>query len=396
MSEEIKNLAEAIKGQYTEVKSATDALEKRVEENEKKSAESIQEVSEKIDAVVASQEEIKAAVNRPEFSGEKNDNVEAVHKAAFDAFMRDVKTQGEIEIVGKAMSTDSDPDGGYLVRPELANFVVNRVFETSPLRQVARVENIGSKSLEVLVDDQEAGARWIGEGASGGDTSTPQLALKEIVAHKIEADPKITTEQIQDSYLDVEAWLQGKVSDKFARTENTAFINGDGVAKPRGILTYPAWASAGVYERDALEQVSIGASGAITADGLVALQGSLPEEYQANAVFLMKRATYATIKALKGADQFFFGQTFLKDGSPQMLLLGKPVIFCDDMPAVAGDALSVAYGDFSVGYTIADRVGLQVLKDPYTNKGFVTYYTTKRTGGDVTNFQAIKIGKVTA
>lgn len=396
MSEELKNVAEEIKGKFTEVKSATDALQERVEANEKKSADSMKEVSEKIDAVVTSQEEIKAAVNRPDFNGEKSDNVEKAHKAAFDAFMRDVKTQGEIEIVGKAMSTDSDPDGGYLVRPELANFVVDRVFETSPIRQVARVETIGSKSLEVLVDDQEAGARWIGEGASSGETNTPQLALKEIVAHKIEADPKITTEQIQDSYLDVESWLQAKVANKFARTENTSFINGDGVAKPRGILTYDAWSQAGTYERDAIEQVSIGASAAITEGGLVNLQGSLPEEYQANAVFLMSRATYSTIKGLKGNDQFFFGQTFLKDGSSQMTLLGKPVIFCDDMPAIAGDSLSVAYGDFSVGYTIADRVGLQVLKDPYTNKGFVTYYTTKRTGGDVTNFQAIKIGKVTA
>ena len=166
--------------------------------------------------------------------------------------------------------------------------------------------------------------------------------------------------------------------------------------KPRGFLTYDAWAAAGVYERDKIEQINMGAAAALAADGLIEVQNSLKEAYQGNATWGMKRATFGKALQLKGNDSYFFSPVLLRDGQSSIQLLGKPVVFMDDMPAVAANALSVAYGDFRTGYTILDRVGLQVLRDPYTNKGFITYYTTQRVGGDVTNFDAIKIGKVAA
>lgn len=394
MSEDIKNLVagieksfHALKEEQNQTKGKVDAL------SELKIDKQVEEITKGLDALQKSQAKIEAAMSRPS-ADEQKDNMEAEHAKAFNDFMRDGSEKGSIEIMQKAMSTDVNPDGGYLVRPALSNFVVNRVFETSPLRQVARVETIGTKSIEVLIDDNEAGARWIGEGASSGETDTPQLGLKEIVAHKLEADPKITIEQIQDSYLDVEAWLQGKVADKFARTENSAFVSGNGVLKPRGFLTYAARADNAVYERDAIAQINMGSAAALNADGLIDVQNSLKEAYQGRAVWGMQRNTYGDALKLKGNDNYFFGQTLLKDGQLQAQLLGKQVIFMDDMPAVAANALSVVYADFSMAYTIVDRVGLIVLKDPYTNKGFMTYYTTKRTGGDVTSFDAISIGKV--
>lgn len=396
MSEDIKNLVEgieksfhALKEEQTSIKGAVDLL------SEMKMDKQVEEITKNLEELQKEQAKMTAAMSRPT-ADEAKDNMDAEHKEAFNTFMRDAKSKEEIEIVAKAMSTDVNPDGGYLVRPELSNFVVSRVFETSPLRQVANIETIGSKSIEVLIDDNEAGARWIGEGASSGETDTPQLGLKEITAHKLEADPKVTIEQLQDAYLDVESWLQGKVADKFARTENTAFVSGNGVLKPRGFLTYDAASDADVYERDAIGQVNLGSAAAVNADGLVELQNTLKEQYQANAVFGMKRATYGDVLKLKGNDNYFFGQTMLKDGQLQAQLLGKNVIFMDDMPAVAANALSIVYADFGVAYTIVDRVGLVVLKDPFTNKGFMTYYTTKRTGGDVTSFDAIKIGKISA
>ena len=206
----------------------------------------------------------------------------------------------------------------------------------------------------------------------------------------------MTTEMIEDAYLDVEGWLAGKVADKFARTQNTAFVSGTGVGQPRGFLTYAAWSAAGVYERDKIEQVNMGSAAALNADGLIELQNALKEGYQGNAVFGMKRTTFGAALQLKGSDNYFFSPVLLANGQATIQLLGKPVVFMDDMPAVGANALSVVYADFSMAYTILDRVGLQVLRDPFTNKGFVTYYTTQRVGGDVTSFDAIKIGKVAA
>jgi HK97 family phage major capsid protein len=403
--QEIKGLVEKINPTLVELRSEIDGLKASqpkdvvTEEKHKRMAD---EVTAKVAELQAKQAKLEAAMNRPGADDAKGMNVEieAKHRDAFRAYMAYGKTDGLKEtregIEIKAMSTDVNPDGGYLVRPELSQTIVTRIFETSPLRQVANVERTGSKSIDILIDDQEAGARWVGEGASSGQTDTPQLGQKVIAAHKIEADPRMTTEMIEDAYLDVEGWLAGKVADKFARTQNTAFVSGTGVGQPRGFLTYAAWSAAGVYERDKIEQVNMGSAAALNADGLIELQNALKEGYQGNAVFGMKRTTFGAALQLKGSDNYFFSPVLLANGQATIQLLGKPVVFMDDMPAVAADALSVVYADFSMAYTILDRVGLQVLRDPFTNKGFVTYYTTQRVGGDVTSFDAIKIGKVAA
>ena len=361
------------------------------------------EITAKMAEMQTAQAKMQAAIERPGAGGEKgmDAELEAKHADAFKQYlvngtMPEGFKAGPEGVEIKAMSTDVAPDGGYLVRPELSQTIVSRVFETSPLRQVANVERTGAKSIDILIDDQEAAARWAGEGASGGETDTPDLGQKVIAAHRIEADPRMTTEMIEDAYLDVEGWLSRKVADKFARAQNTAFVTGNGVGKPRGFLTYDAAADADVYERDAIRQINMGSAAALNADGLISVQSSLKEPYQAGAVWGMHRTTFGKALQLKGADNYFFSPVLMRDGQASIQLLGKPVIFMDDMPVVAADALSIVYADFSMAYTIVDRVGLQVLRDPYTNKGFVTYYTTQRVGGDVTSFDAISIGKVAA
>ena len=401
--QEIKGLVEKINPTLVELRSEIDGLKASqpkdvvTEEKHKRMAD---EITAKVADLQAKQAKLEAAMNRPGADDAKgiNAEVEAKHRDAFRAYMAYGKADGLKEtgegIEIKSMSTDVNPDGGYLVRPELSQTIVTRIFETSPLRQVANVERTGSKSIDILIDDQEAAARWIGEGASGGSTDTPQIGQKVIAAHKIEASPQMTTEMIEDAYLDVEGWLARKVADKFARTQNSTFVTGNGVGQPRGFLTYPAWSAAGVYERDKIEQVNMGSAAALNADGLIELQNALKEGYQGNAVFGMKRTTFGAALQLKGADNYFFSPVLLANGQATIQLLGKPVVFMDDMPAIGANALSVVYADFSMAYTILDRVGLQVLRDPFTNKGFVTYYTTQRVGGDVTSFDAIKIGKV--
>ena len=411
MTDEIKKLVEDVNKAAAEIKTELDnvkgdASKKGAEFDAKfgKMVDDMTTASDKLKLIEAKQTALEAALARSDMSGKKSeDEIITKSKEALNKFLR----KGEKGIEGssfkytesdgieiRGMSTNVNPDGGYLVIPELADFMVTRAFETSPIRPLARIVTTGSNSIQVPIDDTEAGARWVGEGASAGATDTPTVGRLEISAHKIEAEPFMTTEMTQDPFMDVEAWLRDKVADKFARTENTAFVSGDGVAKPRGFLSLSAWAAAGVYERNKLEQINLGHASTLTADGLIDLQASLKEIYQAGAVFLMKRASYGKALQLKGADGYYFGQTLLKDGQTQLQLLGKPVSFADDIPAIASNALSVVYGNFGVGYTIVDKVGLNVLVDPYTAKGFVKYYSTKRVGGDVTNFESIKLGKI--
>ncbi len=402
--QEIKGLVEKINPTLTELRGEIDALKANAPKDvvtEEKHQKMADDITAKMEEMQKAQAKLEASMNRPGGESEKamDADLEQKHKAAFKQYISngtlpDGFKAGSEGIEVKAMSTDVNPDGGYLVRPELSQIVIDRVFETSPLRQVANVEQTGAKSIDILIDDQEAAARWVGEGASGGETDTPELGQKSLVAHKIEADPRLTTEMIEDAYLDIEAWLGRKVADKFGRTQNTAFVDGNGVGKPRGFLTYPAQATGGTYERGAIHQVNMGSAATLNSDGLISVQNALKEAYQGSAVWGMKRATFGAALQLKGSDNYFFSPVLLRDGQASMQLLGKPVVFMDDMPAVAANALSVVYADFSTFYTILDRVGLQVLRDPYTNKGFVTYYTTQRVGGDVTSFDAGIIGKV--
>lgn len=402
---EIKGLVEKINPTLVELRKEVDEMKASAPKDvvtEEKHKRMADEITAKMAEMQSKQAKLEAAMSRPGGEGKATDaEFDAKHRDALREYMAygtlptGFKAGSEgVEI--KAMSTDVNPDGGYLVRPELSQTIVSRIFETSPLRQVANVERTSAKSIDILIDDNEAAASWVGEGASVGETDTPELGQKVIAAHTIKADPRMTTEMIEDAYLDVEAWLSGKVADKFARKQNTAFVNGTGVNQPRGFLTYTAQAVSGTYERGKINQVNMGSAAALNADGLIEVQNALKEGYQAGAVWGMKRTTFGAALQLKGADNYFFSPVLLANGQATMQLLGKPVIFMDDMPAVAANALSVVYADFSVAYTIVDRVGLQVLRDPYTNKGFVTYYTTQRVGGDVTNFDGIAIGKVAA
>jgi HK97 family phage major capsid protein len=299
----------------------------------------------------------------------------------------------------KAMSTDDNPNGGYLVPVGTLGMINGRIFETSPMRKLATVRPTALKSVTVDIDDDEADGRWEGEGTSQGETDTPETGQIEIVARKMEAEPRVTVEDLQDSALDLEPWLAGKVSDKFSRMENAAFVNGTGPLKPRGFLTYGAWSNAGVYERGKIEQLLSGSTSDVTPENLIDLQGALLEGYQNGANWSMNRSVLTKIMKIKGTDMYRFLNLQPATG-PQgqvlgavMSLLEKPVVLMSDMPTITSGSLSIAYGNMSKSYTILDRVGVSVQRDPYTSKGRVKFYTTKRVGGAVTNFDALKLMK---
>jgi len=295
----------------------------------------------------------------------------------------------------KDLSVGSEPNGGFLVMPTFGGLITTKVFESSPIRQLATVQSISSDSYEVVVDYDETGASWVGETATRAVTTTPTIGKINIPTQEMLISVQATQKMLDDGMINMEAWLAGKVADKAGRQEATAFVTGDGVASPRGITTY---ASGTTLSSGQIQQVNMGSTSAFVYDGLVDVQNSLKEVYQNNATWLMKRATFGTLMKLKtgiASDNtpVFNMQYSNNNGLPTFTLLSRPVKFADDLAAIASASLSVVYGDIASAYTVVDRIGLRTLRDPYTAKPFVVFYTTKRVGGGVVNFEAVKLSK---
>jgi len=335
---------------------------------------------------------IETAYARPEFGGEaKALAVPSEYSKAFRNYLRKGMDAGLEALQSKALSVTSDPDGGYLVTPQMSTTIVKSVFETSPMRQIAAVETISSDALELIDDHDQAAAGWTSETGSISETSTPVIAKRNIATHELYAQPKATQKLVDDAAIDIEAWLADKIADIFARKENTAFVAGNGVGCPRGILSYAAGSS-----WNQIQQVNSGTNGAVTADGLINLFYALKDEYSRNASFLMNRTTVQAVRLLKEAttNQYLW-QPGLAAGAPDTLM-GVPVMMAADMPTAATNSLSVAVGDFKRAYQIVDRKGITILRDPFTEKPFVKFYATKRVGGDVINFEAVKLLKLSS
>lgn len=289
----------------------------------------------------------------------------------------------------KKLSSASDPAGGYAVLPDVDREITRILTETSPIRRIARVKTISSDQYEKLQRVDGAGAGWADRDEAPTETSTPTFRKLTIKAWKLWAEPQISQDLIDDAFIDIEAELSQAVSEAFEVLENTAFVSGDGVGQPRGFLDYPAGTA-----WNQIEQVISGDDAGITYDGLIDLISAPKDGYLANAVFVMKRSTVAHIRKLVNGNGDPLWVPGL--GSEPSTLLGYPIVRAADMPAIAQNALAVAFGDFRRGYTIVDRIGTRVLRDPYTSKPFVKFYTTKRVGGGVDNFEAIKLMKISA
>lgn len=304
---------------------------------------------------------------------------------AFETFLRKDERRALPDDL-KALSVGVDPDGGYTVTPVMSNRIITKLFEGDALRQLASVETISTGAIEWLVDWDEAGWGWEGETETGPETSTPQLYKKRIPVHVMYAKPRATQTLLEDSGINIENWLADKAANRFTRGEGAAFVTGNGVGKPRGFATYPdgtAWGQ--------IEQVEMKDAAALTADGFIAVKYSLIEQYLTRGTWLMNRLTVADAMYLKdGTGAYIWKPGFAED--KLSTILGLPVRMSTTMPVVAGAAMPVALADWTEAYMIVDRLGITVQRDPYTVKPYVEFYTRKRVGGDVTNFQAIKLG----
>lgn len=354
--------------------------------------EHLHNISSALDNYKKRLDQIETVYNRPllgaDSEGYKSNEANNEYGKAFRNYLRKGMDAGLEALQTKALSVGSDPDGGYLVTSTMSSKIIQAVFETSPMRQLASVETISTDSLDLIDDHAQAVAGWTAETGSISETSSPTLAKRNIPTHELYAQPKATQKLVDDAAIDVESWLSGKISDIFARTQNTSFISGNGVGQPRGILTYAAGTSWGQ-----IQQVNSGTSGQVTADALINLLYSLKDAYMRRASFLMNRTTVQQVRLLKATTNQYLWQPSLSAGVPDTLL-GVPVTMASDMPVAAANSLSVAVGDMQSAYQIVDRRGITILRDPFTEKPFVKFYATARVGGDVINFDAIKLMKL--
>ena len=296
-----------------------------------------------------------------------------------------------------ALQVGSDPDGGFFVAPEMARDILIRTRETSPMREIARVQRTNSDAFEFPIDVNDATTGgWIGEADERGATDTPKIGLQRVETFEQFAQPEVTQKLLDDSSFDVEGWLAEKIADKLGRDEDAAFVVGNGSSKPRGFLDYGDTATA---EKDEarkwgiLQYVPTGTDGGIAGDALHDCVAALRPIFRRRAVWIMNRETAALVRKLKNSTGDYLWTDGLSQDQPSRLL-GFPVR--DDfegMPAPAANSFSIALGDFRRGYLILDRTVVRTLRDPFTRKGFVKFYSTKRVGGDVVNFDAIKLLK---
>ncbi|GAA3873013.1 phage major capsid protein [Celeribacter arenosi] len=319
------------------------------------------------------------------------------HKSAMETYVRngDDDALRGLDLEGKAMSSAVQGDGGYLVDPQTADTVKSVLKSTASIRSIANVVNVEASSFDVLVDTTEVGSGWASESGTAAETGTPTIDRISIKLFELSAMPRASQRLLDDAAFDIEGWLAGRIADKFASAEASAFINGDGVDKPVGILNHTQVPN-DAWTWDTLGYVATGADGGFDttspADAIVDLVYALGAQYRANGTFVMNSKTAGQVRKIKDADGRFLWSDGLAAGEPARLL-GYPVLIAEDMPDVASDAAAIAFGDFASGYTVAERPDLRILRDPFSAKPHVLFYATKRVGGDVSDFAAIKLLK---
>ncbi len=320
------------------------------------------------------------------------------HKAAFDAYVRKGDATPLRDLESKALSVGTDADGGYLVPDELERAVNRAVRNVSPIRAIAGIRQVSSSVYKKPFAITGAEAGWIAETAARPETDTPTLAELSFPTMELYAMPAATSALLDDSAVDVNEWIAEEVRDAFAEQEGTAFVTGNGTAKPKGFLDYTKVAN-GSWSWGNIGFISTGVNGAFAAtdpgDKLIDLIYTVKSGYRANGTFVFNRAVQAVIRKMKDGDGNYLWQAAAKAGDASTLM-GFPIAESEDMPNLATDSYSVAFGDFRRGYLIVDRVGIRILRDPYSSKPYVLFYTTKRVGGGVQDFDALKLLKFAA
>lgn len=379
-----------------------DANDERVAKIEKKAAsdalleEKVARIDQALTGAQARLDRMMAQARRPQMGGEAVEAVSAPEaKAAFDGYLKTGSVAG-LEV--KAGLSSGASSGGYVVPPETERAIERRLMAVSPMREIASVRTVAGGVFRKPVSTAGVAAGWVAETEARPETDPATLALLEFPAADLYANPAATQGLLDDAMVNLDEWLAGEVEDAFAAQETSAFVTGNGVNKPKGFLAYDTVADS-AHEWGKIGYVASGAAGGFAesdpADKLIDLIYAPKAQYRANGRFVMNRKTVSAVRKFKDADGHYVWQPAQRLGETASLM-GYPVTEIETMPDVATGSLSIAFGDFQRGYLIVDRAGVRVLRDPFTAKPYVLFYTTKRVGGGVQNFDAIKLMKFAA
>lgn len=331
--------------------------------------------------------------NRPALGREDHrDPLVGEHKAAFASYIRSGEAGGLKRLEGKALSAGSGPDGGYLAPSTVESEILRGLANASPIRAIATVRTISSGTYKKAFSTTGPASGWVAEAAARPQTGSPTLAELSFPAMELYAMPAATQTLLDDAIVNIDQWIAEEVESAFAEQEGAAFVSGDGVDKPKGFLAYPTVADAS-WSWGNIGVLNTGVAGAFAAsnpsDILVDLVYALKAGYRQNGSFVMNRKTQGVVRKFKDSTGHYLWQPPASVGAPATLM-GFPLVEAEDMPNIANNAISLAFGDFRRGYLVVDRAGVRILRDPYSAKPYVLFYTTKRVGGGVQDFAAIK------
>jgi HK97 family phage major capsid protein len=356
--------------------------------------EKVDRISKALDEQKKMLDQLTLKAQRPRLS--RNEMVEpSEHKQAFEAYVRHGDDRLLRAIDTKAMSYGSGQDGGYLVPNETEAEIGRRLSTLSPIRSISTVRQVSSAVLKKPFSISGPQVGWVAETAARPQTNTNTLAELTFPTAELYAMPAATPMLLDDAIVDLDQWIASEVEIAFAEQEGNAFILGNGTAKPRGFLDYTKVAETS-WTWGNIGYVPTGVSGALPAstpsDILIDLVYALKSGYRQNASWVMNRKTQASLRKLKDADGNYLWQPPAAVGQKAMLM-GFQVVEAEDMPDAGANTTPIAFGDFARGYLVVDRQGVRVLRDPYSAKPHVLFYTTKRVGGGVQDYDAIKLLK---
>ncbi|MGZ0480735.1 phage major capsid protein [Citrobacter freundii] len=389
---DVEQVAQELQAKFDAFKEKNDKRLEAVEQEKGKLAGEVETLNGKLselDELKSALEEELKQVKRP--SGGPHSKAASEHKTAFIGFMRKGKDDGLRELERKALQVGVDEDGGYAVPEELDRTILNLLKDEVVMRQEATTITVGGANYKKLVNLGGTASGWVGETDARPETDASKLGQIEPFMGEIYGNPQATQTMLDDAFFNVEDWINSELAIEFAEQEEIAFTSGNGTKKPKGFLAY-----ASTLDPDktrafgTLQHILSGAAAGVTADAIIKLVYTLRKVHRNGAKFMMNNNSLFAIRILKDSEGNYLWRPGLELGQPSSLA-GYGVAENEQMPDIAADAKAIAFGNFKRGYTIVDRIGTRILRDPYTKKPFVGFYTTKRTGGMLVDSQAIKL-----
>lgn len=396
--QDVQQVANELGARFNEFTQKNDQRLSGIEQEKSKLAETVEKMNGQLSELDNLRNDLLAelkSARRPGGGAPGLSKEQAEHKSAFEAFVRKGNEDGLRELERKALNTTTDEDGGFAVPEELDRTLIELAREESVMRQECNGITLGGTGYKKLANLGGAQSGWVGEEEARPATGTPKLALVEPNWGEVYANPQATQSMLDDVFFDVDKWLTGEVNIEFSETEEAGFSYGDGVKKPKGLFAF-ATDVKGDKERDFRKLQHLVTGGAdLTADDLIKLVHTLRKGYRRGAKWMMNGMSVQAIRLLKDSQGNYLWRPGLMEDAPSVLL-GYGVAENEEMPDIAAGVQPFAFGNFKRAYTIIDRIGTRVLRDPYTNKPYVGFYTTKRVGGMLENAQAVKMLQIKA